>query len=95
MRDKIYDVMSKLYGILMSIAFWGGLLPLLPFIAAIIIGGPVGEAIALFLYKKFYPWVIALASIAVIIGLIAMYIGGKEALSSKSLSKGKNKKSPE
>lgn len=89
MRDKIYNVMSKIYGIVMSVAFWGGLLPLLPFIVAIIIGGPTGEAIALFLYKQYYPWVIALASIAVIIGLIAMYVGKKEALSSKSLSKKK------
>lgn len=93
MRDKIYNVMSKIYGILMSVAFWGGLLPLLPFIAAIIIGGSTGEAIALFLYKQYYPWVIALASIAVMLGLIAMYFGGKEALSSKSLSTKNNKKS--
>lgn len=92
MREKIYIVMSKIYGVMMSIAFWGGLLPLLPFIVAIIIGGPSGEAIALFLYKQYYPWVIALASIAILFGLIAMYIGKKEALSSRSLSKDKKEK---
>ena len=75
----------------MSIAFWGGLLPLIPFIVAICIGGTTGENIAQFLYKQYYPWVIALASIAVVIGLIGMYIGGKEALSTKSFgSKKKN-----
>lgn len=87
MREKIFEVMKKIYGITMSIAFWGGVLPLIPFIVAICIGGSTGEAIALFLYKEVYPWIIALASIAIIIGLIAMYIGKIEALSTKSLKK--------
>ena len=87
MREKIFDVMKKIYGITMSIAFWGGVLPLIPFIVAICIGGSTGEAIALFLYKEVYPWIIALASIAIIIGLVAMYIGKIEALSTKSLKK--------
>ena len=87
MREKIFEVMKKIYGITMSIAFWGGVLPLIPFIVAICIGGSTGEAIALFLYKEVYPWIIALASIAIIIGLVAMYIGKIEALSTKSLKK--------
>ena len=91
MREKIYNVLSKIYGVTMSVAFWGGLLPLLPFIAAICIGGTTGEAISLFLYKQYYPWVIALASIAVLIGLIAMYIGKIEALSTRSLKTKKEK----
>ena len=89
MRDNIFNVMQKIYGIVMSIAFWGGLLPLPAFIAAICIGNGTGEAISVFLYNKYYPWVIALASIAVIIGWIAMYVGGKEGLSTKSLKKEK------
>ena len=87
MRDRIYGTLNKVYGITMSVAFWGGLVPLIPYIIAIIIGGDAGEAISVFLYKQYYPWVIALASISVVIGLVAMYIGGKEALSTKSLGK--------
>ena len=83
MRKKIYDILKKVYGVIMAVAFWSGILPLIPFIIAIIIGGSTGEAIALFLYKEFYPWVIALASVAVIIGLISMYVGKKEGLSVK------------
>ena len=85
MRDKLYTTFNKIYGIVMSIAFWGGILPLPPFIVALCIGGTTGEAISTFLIKQYYPWVIAMASIAVVIGLIAMYIGGKEAFSTKSL----------
>ena len=47
-------------------------------------GGEGGESLAVFLYKQYYPWVIALASISVLIGLIAMYAGRKEAMSTKS-----------
>ena len=86
MRDKIYKALKTLYGITMMVAFFGGVLPLIPFILAIIIGGPTGQAISVFLYKQYYPWIIALASIAVIIGLIGMYVGKQEALSAKSFN---------
>lgn len=86
MREKIYSAMKKLYGMLMLIAFFGGFIPLIPFIAAIIIGGETGEAVSVFFYKQYYPWVIALASIAVIVGLIAMYIGKQEGLSVKKIN---------
>ena len=91
MREKIYNALKKTYGITMNIAFWGGIIPLIPFIVAICIGGTTGEAISLFLYKQYYPWVIALASIAVIIGLIGLYVGKIEALSAKSFTKKKEK----
>ena len=100
MRDKIYNVLKKLYGLTMTVAFFGGVLPLIPFIVALCIGGGAegtGEKIATWLYKQYYPWVIALASIAVLIGLIAMYVGGQEAFSTKSFGIGKKdkKKDPE
>ncbi len=86
MREKIYDVLNKVYGVLMTISFFAGLIPLIPFIVAIIIGGPAGEAISVFLYKEYYPWVIAMASAAVLIGTVAMYAGKKEGLSVKNIN---------
>ena len=86
MREKLFKVLNKLYGITMSVAFFGGFVPLIPFIIAIIIGGSTGEAISVFLYKQYYPWVIALASLAIVIGLIAMYVGKLEGLSVKKIS---------
>jgi amino acid permease len=86
MRHKIYNVLKNIYGICMTVSFFAGFLPLIPFIIAIIIGGESAEAISLFLHKQYYPWVIALASVAVIIGLIAMYIGKLEGLSVKKIS---------
>lgn len=90
MRKKIFDILNKIYGILMSVSFFGGVLPLIPFIFAIIVGGELGEKISVFLYNDYYPWVIISGSIALVLGTIAMYIGKIEALSVKSVSAEKN-----
>lgn len=94
MREKVEKVLQKIYGITLTISFFAGLLPLIPFVIAIIIGGGeggTGEVISTWLYKEYYPWVIALASIAILIGLIAMYVGKKEAFSTKSFGISKKK----
>ncbi len=86
MRLKIYNALNKAYGILMTISFFAGIIPLFPFVFAIIVGGSLGESISIFLYKQFYPWVIVIGSVAVIVGLIAMYVGKLEGLSVKKVS---------
>ena len=91
MKKKIYEVMNKIYGISMTVAFFGGILPLIPFAIAMIIGGETGEKIALFLYNDYYPWIIGLASVSVVIGLIAMYIGKQKGLSIKEDKKSNEK----
>lgn len=88
MRLKIYNALNKAYGILMTISFFAGIIPLFPFVFAIIVGGSLGESISIFLYKQFYPWVIVIGSVAVIVGLIAMYVGKLEGLSVKKVSSG-------
>ena len=94
MREKIEKCLQKIYGITLTVSFFAGLLPLFPFIVALSIGGGeegTGEAIGTWLYKQYYPWVIALASIAILIGLVAMYVGEKEAFSTKSFGIDKKK----
>ena len=78
MRKKIFNILNKAYGILMFASFFAGFLPLIPFIIALIVGGETGEAISVFLYKQYYPWVIVVGSVAIIVGLIAMYVGKLE-----------------
>ena len=84
---KLYNILNKIYGVTMMVSFFTAALPIIPFIIAIIVGGNTGEAICLFLQTKFYPVVMVLASVAVIIGLIAMYIGKKQDFSLKTLGK--------
>ena len=85
MRQKIFCVLNKIYAVMMFISFFAGILPLIPFVVAIIIGGDMGAAISKFLYMQYYPWVIVVGSVAILIGLIAMYIGKKEGLSIKKI----------
>ena len=92
MRQKIFNVAQKVYGVLMTLSFFGGILPLIPFLVAIIIGGKTGEAISLFLYNDYYPWVIIVGSIALVVGLFAMYIGKMEGLSIKNVNADKKEK---
>lgn len=70
----------------MTVSFFAGFLPLIPFVIAIIIGGSTGEAISVFLYKQYYPVVIIIGSVSIIIGLIAMYVGKLEGLSVKKVN---------
>jgi len=86
MREKIYQVLNRIYGVMMTVAFFGGLLPLAPFLMALIIGGTAGESIAVSLNKQYYPVIIALASTAILVGVVAMYVGGKEGLSVKKVA---------
>ncbi len=94
MKKKIFNILNHVYGILMSLSFFGGVLPLVPFIIALCIGGTWGEKISVFLYEQYYPWVIIIGSAALVIGVIAMYIGKIEALSIKNISSEENKEKP-
>ena len=83
MREKIYVLINRIYGWLLFVSFFAGILPLIPFMVAIAIGGSAGEAISLFLYKQYYPWVIALASLSVFVGWIGLYVKGVNQKGSK------------
>lgn len=86
MRKKLFDILNRVYGVMMTASFFAGFLPLIPFVIAIIIGGETGEKIAVFLKDDYYPYVIIVGSVSVVIGLIAMYVGKLEGLSVKNVS---------
>ena len=87
MSRKIYQILNKLYACMMFVSFFAGFLPVIPFIIALIIGGETGSVIYTFLFSEYYPWVIALGSLSIIVGLVAMYVGKIEDLSLKSMKK--------
>ena len=95
MRQKVFQVLNKIYGVLMSVSFFAGLLPLFAFVFALIVGGSLAETISVFLYEQYFPWVIIIGSVAIVVGWIAMYVGKLEGLSIKSVSKSKGSDSEE
>ena len=68
---------------------------MIPFVFALIVGGTLAENISVFLYNQYYLWVIIIGSVALVAGLLAMYIGKLEGLSVKSVSADNNKKETE
>ena len=86
MRKKIFKALNNIYGVLMFTSFFAGFLPIVPFIIAIIVGGDFAANVCNFLYNQYYPWVIILGCVAIVIGLVAMYIGKLEGLSVKKVS---------
>ena len=90
MKEKVIKILQKIYGILMSVSFFGGFLPLIPFIFALIIGGDLAEKICLFLKNQYYPVVIIAGSVAIIVGLVATYIGKLDPMTNKKSKKTKD-----
>lgn len=86
MSKKIYRILNKIYAAMMFVSFFAGFVPVIPFIVALFIGGNVGSKIYSFFFNEYYPIVIALGSISVVIGLIAMYVNKVEDMSLKSMS---------
>lgn len=87
MKTKFYQILKNIYAVLMMISFFAGGLPIIPFMIALILGGNIGSKISVFLIKDYYPCVIILASIAVLIGLVALYINKNFGFSVKELTK--------
>lgn len=90
MRDKLYKIINNVYGTLLLISLFAGILPVIPFLLALCIGGEKAEKICLFLYNSYYPWVIATAAIAVIIGLVGVYIKQEKKLNPKEKQNNEN-----
>ena len=84
---KISDILKMIfgYGIMLSL-FLGGA-TFFGYVAALIIGGDTAAAICEFIYKDFLPIIVYYTSILVLLGLVAMYLGGELALTAEKKKK--------
>lgn len=80
---KISDILKIIfgYGIMLSL-FLGGA-TFFGYVAALIIGGETATLICNFIYKEFIPELVFYTSILVLLGLVAMYLGGEFALTAE------------
>ena len=62
------------------ISLFAGGLTFFGYMAALIIGGDVAATICAVLYKNVIPVIIYLSVIMVLLGLVAMYLNGEQAL---------------
>lgn len=83
MKKKILEIIKSLFSISLILAILGGGVIFLMFIIALIIGGSQGEYIAVNASDLIMPYFIKLAALAVLSGLLSIYIDGKHSLTLK------------
>ena len=77
---KLSKVLLTIFSIGVLAALFAGALALVGYIVALIIGGEAATTLCAFIYKKYFPWVIRVCSVAVGFGLVGMYLDKKKAL---------------
>lgn len=81
MKAKTKQITKSVFSISIILAILGGGVIFCIFMIALIIGGVLGELLAINASKVIMPYFIRVASIAVLFGLISFYITGKHTLS--------------
>ena len=86
MRNKAASLMEKIFGWGILLTLLAGGFAFLGYLAAFAAGGGengAGMRIALFIQEEYFPAVIVCAAISAAIGLLSLYLNGKEGLSLK------------
>lgn len=84
---KTASFLEKVFGYGILISLFAGGFTFFGFVIALIIGGNTATLICKFIYIDFFPVIIKLSTIMVLMGLLIMYLRGEKALTSD-----KNKK---
>ena len=84
---KFSDFIKKIFGYGIMITLFAGGLTFFGYVAAIIIGGNTAVEICSFIYDKLFPKIFYVTSILILIGLVAMYLGGEMALTAEKKKK--------
>ena len=86
---KISDILKTIFGYGIMITLFAGGFTFFGYVAALIFGGSMATEICSFIYDKFMPVVVYLTSSVVLLGLVAMYLGGELALTAEKKQKQK------
>ena len=85
--NKIGNQLKTIYGYGIVICLFAGGLTFFGYIIALILGGEAAQRICVFIYESILPVIIYATSIAVIVGIVSMYLCGEVALSVKDTKK--------
>ena len=77
---KISNVLKTIFGYGITVSLFAGGLTFFGYVAALIVDGELGTAISTFIYGEIIPVIIYFSVIMVLLGLVAMYLGGEVAL---------------
>ena len=79
--------LKKIFGYGIMITLFSGGLTFFGYVAALIIGGETAASICAFMYDKLIPIIVYITSLLVMLGLLAMYLGGEMALTVEAKKK--------
>ena len=79
-REKIANVLTYIYAVGIAVALFAGALSSIAYLVAMVIGGDTATEICRFVYKDFYPVIIYISSVSILLGLVKMYVAGQKSL---------------
>ena len=82
---KISNIFLYIFSVGIILMLFGGGLSLFGYVAALIIGGDTAAAFCLWIFTAYLPVIIKITSVAVLFGLIGMYLTKKKALAVDSV----------
>lgn len=77
---QVSKILLTVFSVGVLLSLFAGALSFFGYLVALIIGGQGGTDLSLFLYGKYFPWVIRLSSVSVLFGLVGMMLQKKKAL---------------
>lgn len=77
---KLSDILLKIFAVGIIVCLFAGGLSFLGYVIALFIGGETANALCVFVFKTYLPWVIKFTSIFTGIGLVGMYFSKQKAL---------------
>lgn len=83
MMKKLSKVLKMIFGYGIMICLFAGGMTFFGYLAALIVGGELAAVICTFIYKSVIPVIVYLSTGMVLLGLVAMYLAGETALTTK------------
>ena len=81
MKKRLQDILASLFSFFIIVAIFGGEVIFVMFIIALILGGQLGNNLAISASNTVMPFFIKSATVSILTGLIWMYIEGNHTLS--------------
>ncbi len=88
---KLSNILKTIFGYGIVASLFAGGLTFFGYVAALIIGGDTATVICTVIYKNIIPVIIYFSVCMVLLGLVAMYLGGEVALTPEKKQAHKHK----
>lgn len=80
-KSNSIDVLKSVFSVGIMVALLGGVVTFALLLTALLIGGPVGQKLAISTTKVYLPYFINAAAVGIMSGLLVLYITAKHELS--------------